>query len=342
MGRIAIIGLGLIGGSMGLALKRAEPVDTEVVGYDKDVDVGVRALKAGAIQTLARSLEEAVRDSNLLVVATPIISARKVLEDMAPYLKPGAVVTDTLSTKTQVLRWARQSLPAGVSFVGGHPMAGKESSGVQAAEESLFDGRPYCIVPSTDAAAGAVSAVVAVAQSIGAKPFFLDAEEHDAYAAAVSHVPLVASVALFNLARGSAAWPELAMMAGPGFHDLTRLASGDPGLGQDIAVTNRANLLHWLERYMGELRRLADLIDSEEGETLFRALAETQFERDKFLESPPERQAPGSDVDIPSAQESMMDFVAGRLWRERAKEVTDAMAERNRERERVRRLRRQE
>lgn len=342
MGRVAIIGLGLIGGSLGLAIKRAEPVDTQVVGFDKDFEVGVRAHRAGAIQELAPTLQEAVTGATLIVVATPIISARRVFQDMAPHLRPGAVVTDTASTKAEVLRWASESLPPNVHFVGGHPMAGKEQSGPQAAEESLFDGRPYCIVPSVTASAGAVSAVVGLAESVGAKPFFLDAAEHDAYAAAISHVPLVASVALFSMVRGSVAWPELANMAGPAFRDLTRLASGDPGMGQDICMTNRSHLLHWLERYIGELRRLEELIESDEGEKLFRTLAEAQMERDVFLESPPKREPEMPNVDMPSAGESFVDMMAGRLWRERAKEVTDALMERRRAAERQRRLQRRE
>src|SRR5262245_54558011 len=138
MGRVAIIGLGLIGGSMGLALRRAEPVDTEVIGFDRDVEVGARALKAGAIQKLATSLPEAVSDATMVIVATPIISLRKIFEEMTPHLKRGVVVTDTASTKGEVLRWAGATLPQGVHFVGGHPMAGKEKTGMVAAEATLF------------------------------------------------------------------------------------------------------------------------------------------------------------------------------------------------------------
>ncbi|HLF78847.1 MAG TPA: prephenate dehydrogenase/arogenate dehydrogenase family protein, partial [Dehalococcoidia bacterium] len=188
MGKLAIIGLGLIGGSLGLALKRAEPIDTEVVGFDRDVDVGMRALKAGAITHLAPSLEAAVRDATLVVIATPILNVRRVFEEIAPVIGRGTVVTDTASTKGEVLRWARQILPRDVHFVGGHPMAGKEQSGMEAAEESLFDGRPYVIVPSVDAAPGAVNAVIGLAEAVGGVPYFQDADEHDAYAAAISHV----------------------------------------------------------------------------------------------------------------------------------------------------------
>ncbi len=342
MGKLAIVGLGLIGGSIGLALKRAEPADTEIVGFDRDVDVGARALKFGAIQKLAPTLEHAVDGASLVIVSTPIIAMRKVFEAMAPRLAKGAVVTDTASTKSDVLRWARETLPASVHFVGGHPMAGKEKSGPQAAEETLFDGRPYCIVPDMDAHPGAVNAVVGLARALGAEPFFLDAAEHDSYAAAISHVPLVASIALFGLVRGSAAWPELAGMSGPGFRDITRLASGEPEMAHDICLTNKDNILHWLERYIAELRKVSALIEGTDADALFRVLAETQIERDNFLENPPRREDSGPDLDLPTPSESFLRLLVGGLLQDRTKEMTGALEERAREREREERLHRRE
>jgi prephenate dehydrogenase len=343
VGKLAIIGLGLIGGSMGLAIKRAKPVDTEVVGFDRDVDVGMRALKANAITHLAPTLEEAVREATLIVIATPILNVRRVFEEIAPVIGRGTVVTDTASTKGQVLRWASQILPRDVHFVGGHPMAGKEQSGMEAAEETLFDGRPYVIVPSVDAAPGAVNAVIGLAQALGATPFFQDADEHDAYAAAVSHVPLVASVGIFNLARSSTAWPELATIAGPAFRDLTRLASGEPTMAHDIFVTNKTNVVHWLSRYIVELQRLSELIETADEEALFRSIAETQLERETFILSPPERPTgapPAPDVQAPL--QSLMGTLAGSLWQTRVKEMTDVLDERQAARTREERLKRQD
>jgi prephenate dehydrogenase len=343
VGKLAIIGLGLIGGSLGLALRRAEPQNTEVIGFDRELEVGARALQARAIDRVARSVREAVEDATLVVVATPIINVRNVFEEMAPHLGRGTVVTDTASTKGDVMRWARDILGRNVHFIGGHPMAGKETSGPAAAEESLFDGRPYVVIPSVDAAPGAVNAVIGLVQAIRAQPVFLDADEHDSYAAAISHLPLLTSIALFNLARGSAAWPELAGMAGPAFRDLTRLASGEPEMSHDIFSTNRANVLHWLERYITELRRLGELVETADPETLFRSLAETNLERETFLVSPPERPDGGPPAaDLPSPVDSLMGTLAGALWQSRAKEMTDVLEERQRERAREERLRRRD
>jgi prephenate dehydrogenase len=341
MGTVGIIGLGLIGGSMGLALKRAKLQNTEVIGFDRDRDVESRALKAGAVDRLARSPEELASQSSLVVIATPILSAEKMLKTIASSLQPGAVVTDTGSTKASVLKWAGRELPNGVHFVGGHPMAGKEQSGLQAADATLFQDKPYVIIPSVDAHEGAVNVVVGLVEAVGAKPVFLDADEHDAYAAAISHVPLVASVALFSLARGSTAWPELAGMAGPGFRDLTRLASGQPEMAHDIFITNKQNISHWLDRYIAELRKLQEMIEGEDAEVLFRALAETQIERDTFLENPPKREEPGGlPTDMPTPTESFVSLMAGSLWTNRAKEMTESMEERQRQREREDKLRR--
>ena len=154
MGKLTIIGLGLIGGSMGMALRRAEPENTEVVGFDHTQEIMIRAHKAGVVDAIAPTIEEAVRDATLVIVCTPIVAMRKMFQDIGPHLMKGAVVTDTASTKTDVLRWADEFIPKTAFFVGGHPMAGKEKQGLHNSDETLFDDRPYVIVPSVDAAPG--------------------------------------------------------------------------------------------------------------------------------------------------------------------------------------------
>jgi prephenate dehydrogenase len=270
------------------------------------------------------------------------MAVRRVFDEIAPYLQSGAVVTDTASTKGEVLRWAKELLPSDVHFVGGHPMAGKEKSGPQAAEATLFEGRPYCVVPGVNAADGAVHSIVGLAEAVGGKTFFLDAEEHDAYAAAISHLPLMTSIALFKLAKGSSAWPELGGMAGPAFYDLTRLASGQPEMTQDIFITNRDNVLHWLDRYTAELQKLADIIREDDREKMFRDLAEVQFERDNFVLNPPKREDQGARIEMPSASESFMSIMGGALWNQRSRELTEAMEARQREREQQERYRRRD
>jgi prephenate dehydrogenase len=301
----------------------------------------VRAHKAKVVDTIALTIGEAVRDANVVIVCTPIVTVRRVFRDMAPHLQRGTVVTDTASTKADVLRWADEELPKTVYFVGGHPMAGKEKQGLHHAEAELFDGKPYVIVPAVDAAQGAVNQVVALAQVVGAEPRFLDAEEHDSYAAAISHLPLLTSVALFNLAKGSNAWPELAGMSGPAFKDLTRLASGEPEMSHDIFLTNRENVLHWLNRYIGELQRLADMVDArEDTDSLFKSLTDTQVSRDKFLEELPQHPGAVQMVDYPDSSETFMTMLTGTLIQNRAKELTGYLQEEGRKEEEAERLKR--
>jgi prephenate dehydrogenase len=336
MARIAIIGLGLIGGSLGLALKRANIANLEVAGYDEKGTS--RARKLAAIDREERSAARAVEGAALTVIAVPISQLRSVLEDIAPVLAEGAVVTDTASTKREVISWADELLPETVSFVGGHPIAGKETPGIDAAEAALFEGRPWAVIPSVRASEAAIQAVENLAKLVGARPVIVDAAEHDSYLAAVSHLPLLASTALFSLASSSSAWPELASLSGPGFRDTTRLASTSPELSHDIALTNRENVLHWLDRYMEELRRFRRLIeDGAQQEELFKAFATVQTTRDSFLRGLPTREESSSAAEVLSAGERISAFLMGEFAVRRTKEIQQMLEQRERAAEQPRR-----
>ena len=329
MPRLAIIGLGLIGGSLGLALKRAQVGSLEIIGCDAEWGVAGRARKLGAIDREARSAAAAVEDAALVVVATPILAVANVFKEIAPALAEGAVVTDTASTKRDVLRWADELLPESVSFVGGHPIAGKEQSGLDAAEASLFEGRPWAITPSVRASEQAVGAVENLVAAVGARPVPIDAEEHDSYLAGVSHLPLLAATALFSLVSTSRAWPDLAALAGPGFRDTTRLASTSPDLSHDICLTNRENLLHWLDRFVEELRRLRGMLDDEARQAeLVKTFASVQAARDAFLRELPARPGPQTEVERMSAGERMLSFMVGEYVVRRTKEIEEVLKQR--------------
>jgi prephenate dehydrogenase len=307
MERIAIIGLGLIGGSLGLAIKRADVQDVQVVGTARTRETLQKAKKIGAIDLDAPSAAEAVRDARLVIVAAPIMATRGIFEEIAPALSPDAIVTDVGSTKGNVARWAKELLPDTVNFIGGHPMAGKEHAGIDAADADLFRDRTWVIVPSVTASEAAVNTVVGLAQLTGARPLFMDADEHDSYVAAISHLPLLLSSALFSVAFGSAAWPELAQLASSGFRDTTRLASGSPEMAHDIMLTNRDNVLHWLDRFIDELRRFRALVDEGASERVFEAFTKAQIERDNFLTNG----APKRDKVEPMEKVSLSDMLLG-------------------------------
>ena len=264
MDKIAIIGLGLIGTSMGLAIRQTGNKNLEIVGIDLEPSNASTARKMGAVDRDVRSIPEAVRDAKVVIVAIPVLAIRELFEFLADVLTPGTIVTDTGSTKADVVSWAEQLLPEGVSFVGGHPMAGRETSGPKDASAAMLNGAVYAICPARNATAEAAQIVVSLVQAIGAKPYFVDAAEHDSYVAAVSHLPFLLSVSLVSATTKSAGWREMGKLASSGYRDLSRLASGDPVMHRDIAVTNRDALVYWLDEFIKDLHRLRGLVKDDQ------------------------------------------------------------------------------
>ncbi|MDE2803447.1 MAG: prephenate dehydrogenase [Chloroflexota bacterium] len=264
MDKIAIIGLGLIGTSMGLAIRQTQNRNIEVVGIDLEPTHTSTARKMGAIDRDVRTIPDAVRGADLVIVAIPVLAMRDLFEFIAEFLKEGAIVTDTGSTKKDVMEWAAELLPAGVSFIGGHPLAGKETSGPRDAEAALLNGAVYAVCPAVNASEQAVQTVVSVVQAIGAKPYFVDPAEHDSYVAAISHLPFMLSVALVNATSKSVGWREMSRLASSGYRDISRLASGDPVMHRDIAVTNKESLVYWLDECIKDLHRLRGMVKDDQ------------------------------------------------------------------------------
>lgn len=284
MARVAILGTGLIGTSIGLRLRHNGASDVEVVGHDRYSDFAGQAKKQGAFDRVERDPREAVRGAGLVILSAPVLANHKLMGEIASSLAPETIVTDTGSTKAETLRQAAELLPSNVSFVGGHPMAGKTESGPRAAHPGLFDGARWVVVPSPSAPERAVRSVTGLIEELGAQAMFMDAEEHDSYVAAISHMPMMVATALFRFTHASEAWPELSALASGGFKDTTRLASTDPAMSHDIAVTNREQIVHWLSRFRAsvyELEQKLSAVDDEE--ELFRYLAQAQYEHDNFM-----------------------------------------------------------
>ena len=258
--RIAIVGLGLIGGSMGLALAHARREGPELVGCARRPETAERALRLGAVDRAVTSLAAAVDGADLVILATPTMSIKEILPQIAPHLAAGCVVTDVASTKLQVMHWAEDSLPPGTSFVGGHPMAGKELSGIEVAEAALFQGCTYCIVPGRGASDDAMQAIVDLARQVGARPLFLTAGEHDYFAAGTSHLPLVLASALVMATTRNPRWAKMSDLAATGYASTTRLASQHPRMNRDICLTNGENIVAWIDELTRELGRFRGLI----------------------------------------------------------------------------------
>ena len=268
MPRVAIIGLGLIGGSLGLAIKASKRKNLEIVGADINRRARKDAEKVKAVDQVHGDSRRAVEGAGLVIIATPPATIGDVFQDIATSLSDGAAVTDVASTKMLPMQWAHEFLPRSVSYVGSHPMAGKTEQGAINAEADLFKDRAWAIVPSESANEAAIRSVVGLAQMIGAKEHFMSAEEHDHYAAAVSHLPIAISTVLFTMLRRSESWGDFGKMAGPAYHDLTRLISGDPEMNTDIMVGNREQVQYWLDRFILELKEYRDLLDGTEGRGL--------------------------------------------------------------------------
>lgn len=260
MQRIAIVGLGLIGSSIGLGLRRwsADNVRNgqpalEVVGFDSNLDRQSQAKKIGAVDRTEWELRKVVENADVVVLAAPVLALKEILGDIAPLLKHGAAITDVASTKAEVLEWANEVLPRTVSFIGGHPMAGKETS-IEGADADLFAGATWCICPSVLASEESIRTVLGMINALGAEPYFVDPHEHDAYVAGISHLPFVASSALMNALASDSSWRDMKSLTAGGFRDMTRLASGSPEMHRDVVMTNRDAVSRWLAAYIAELQ----------------------------------------------------------------------------------------
>lgn len=252
MKQITIVGLGLMGTSLGLALKQLK-TPPRVIGHDIRYDAATKATKLKAVDRVERYLPDAVASSDLVIVATPVGAVPEVFQTIAAALPDGCVVTDTGSTKRDVLRRAQEILPATVGFVGGHPMTGRVTTGVDEPSASLFQNVVYCLAPSASAPPSAVDTMVKLVQQVGAYPYFTDPAEHDGLVAGVSHLPYLLSAALMRTLAGQPGWREMATLAAGGFETATRLAGHDAKLFAEILAANGDNVVRQLDLLIEEL-----------------------------------------------------------------------------------------
>jgi len=236
----------------------------------------------GAIDRAETNLKDAVRQAELVIIATPVLTVKDVFSNMAPHVPPGCIVTDTGSTKVQVMKWASELLPPTVSFIGGHPMAGKETYGIRAAEADLFRGCTYCLTPSEKASSRSTDTVIDMVIKLGAIPSVIGAKEHDDLVAGISHLPMVLSAALVSLTTENLSWSKMSKLAASGYHDLTRLASGNPEVNSHICLSNQEAIVDWIDKFSHELERYRQLV-SQGDSHLRQALAEANKARQRWL-----------------------------------------------------------
>ncbi|MBI4484024.1 MAG: prephenate dehydrogenase [Acidobacteria bacterium] len=277
--QITIVGVGLIGGSLGLALKAAHP-GWRILGVGRHQDSLEKAVQRGAIDGYALEVSQGIAESDLVFLATPIREIIRLLKGIGGFLKPGSLVTDVGSTKRVICETAREFLPLEVRFVGGHPLAGREIAGIEHARADLFHGCAYALCPERTSE----SQLEEIVRDIGAEPVLLEAHRHDEIVAYSSHLPQFISTALGRLLHGELSAPAR-KLAGTGLKDMVRLAGSPYEIWQDILDTNRDNILKALQNYQEVLEELRESlkIEVELGEEFLRA---NKFYRLLFPKNP--------------------------------------------------------
>ena len=317
MPRIAIVGTGLMGTSLGMALRNSSLLNVELVGTDSSGSARSGAQKSGAFHRMENRLLNAVEGADIVVLATPIVAMRELMEVMGPHLPEGCVVTDVGSSKKAVLQWADELLPDSVHFVGGHPMAGKETTGPESADPNLLKGKTYCIIPSAKANERAVAEISTMVEALEATPYYISSEEHDSFVAAVSHLPFLLSVALVGCTTSSANWDDLARVASSGYQDLTRLASGDTVMHRDICITNPEPLVSWIDTFIRELYGIRQLLadsDNLDSQAILDTFVEASKGRAQWMsgEYGPMARQYNPHSELPTFAQSMGDMFVGR------------------------------
>ncbi|MCW8964954.1 MAG: prephenate dehydrogenase/arogenate dehydrogenase family protein [Gammaproteobacteria bacterium] len=290
---LCIIGVGLIGGSLALALKEQSACG-RITGCGRNIDNLNKAIELGVIDDFSTDPAEAVRGCDVIVLAVPMGNMQPLLEQIAPSLKPDAIITDVGSAKSSFLDAASHvfgELPA--SLVPGHPIAGNENSGVTAALVDLYQGRRVILTPHENTSDGALSVVEKMWQSCGAEIKLMDAALHDHILAATSHLPHMLAFSLVRELANSPHHDDIFRYAAGGLRDFTRIAESDPVMWRDICLSNSKAILEAIERYREELDRLQAAIESSDEQTLHTMFTEAHDARAHFRRLLDERERSG-------------------------------------------------
>ena len=278
---IGILGVGLIGGSFARAMRRAD-ASVRVVGIDRDAAALAAALEMGVIDESAAPAAAAQCD--VILLAVPVRQIPLVLADIFPFLTRETVITDVGSTKQDVVAAARAVLGDRISqFVPGHPIAGREHSGVAASDADLFEGKNVVLTPLAENAAPSIERVRSLWQDCGAHVVEMSAEAHDAVFAAVSHLPHLLAFALVDELAGRPNAKTFFSFAASGFRDFTRIAGSSPEMWRDIALNNRDALLHELTAYEATIANLKTALASSDGAALESLMSRAKYARDRWM-----------------------------------------------------------
>ncbi|SEO84671.1 prephenate dehydrogenase/arogenate dehydrogenase family protein [Nitrosovibrio sp. Nv6] len=294
--KLVIIGVGLIGGSFGLALRKAALVK-HITGVGRSQENMQRALKLGAIDEIAADLPSALKNADIVFLAIPVGQTAEIMAQISPYLEADTIVTDAGSTKRDVITAARSHLAGHLkNFVPGHPVAGAEQSGAGAAHANLFRGKKVVLTPLEETSTKAIKRMTEFWEACGAQVFRMDARQHDKILASISHLPHVLAFTLMN--HVSAVHPEdlpgsndplrssdPLNFAGTGFRDFTRIAGSSPEMWRDICLANREALSSQIDAYQRELADIREMLARGDGKALERAFANAREARRQWLKN---------------------------------------------------------
>lgn len=278
---IVIIGLGLIGGSIGLNLKR-QTSNFKITGIPRREETIAQAMMMGAIDEGTLDIAR-VSNADVVFLCTPINLIIPKLKEIVPHLKKGAIVTDVGSSKYEIVKEAQALMPKGTYFVGGHPMAGKETAKLAAAEADLFQGKTWILTDTAKTSKKAIKVLEDLITQMGARPLILDPKLHDLVVAGISHMPLAVAVALVNtIANAETGKREMETCAASGFRDTTRIASGDPELGVGMFTTNKKAVLKMIKSFKDSLSQLESAIKASNPDQILAFLKKAKEFRDSI------------------------------------------------------------
>ncbi len=281
--KVLVIGVGLIGGSFAKGLRKRQLVE-EVVGFGFHPEKLQKAVELGVLDRYETHLPTAVAEADLIMLAVPLGAMSSLLEEMNPYLRPETILTDAGSAKCSVIEAVKSvfgHLPS--SFVAGHPIAGKESSGVEAADGNLFVKHRVILTPTEETDAKAIQAVKQLWQGLGACVSEMSPAYHDEVLAATSHLPHLLAFNLVDLLNEHEALGNVFQYTAGGFRDFTRIASSDATMWRDIAVNNREAIVKWLKNYRDSLDGMIELVEDKRGDQLFELFQAAKEARDLHI-----------------------------------------------------------
>ncbi len=286
LNKITIVGVGLIGGSFAMGLRAAGLVN-EIVGVGRNVENLEKAVELGVIDSYTDNMEQAVANSDLVFLAVPLGAMKSSLALMQPYISANTIITDGGSSKSSVILSAQEvfgSLPA--NFVPGHPIAGKEQSGVEAADADLYVNHRVILTPTATTSEAALQTVKALWSALEANVEIMSPQQHDEIFAATSHLPHLLAFALVDLLNEHEELGDVFQYTAGGFRDFTRIASSDAEMWRDIAVYNSDAIVKWLNHYGVAIKELTELVKKQDADSLYKLFTEAKQARDKHIVKP--------------------------------------------------------